>query len=195
MSLLGRVVAALRAGAPVILATDTVYGLAAAADRPEAVARIFALKDRPVDVRMAVLVADPAQAREHVALGTAGEALAEAFWPGPLTIVARRHDGGALAAGDAETLGVRCPGDSFVRSVAAEVGPVAATSANVHGRSTPATAAEVAACFPTVELIVDGGPREGAASTVVSVVGPEPVVLREGPISAAEIAAVIDVRP
>lgn len=195
MSLLDRVVASLRAGAPVILATDTVYGLAAVADQPEAVARIFALKDRPVDVRMAVLVADVTQARAHVELGPAGEALAAAFWPGPLTIVARRHDEGALAAGDADTLGVRCPDESFVRSVAAQVGPVAATSANPHGQPTPATAAEVAACFPGVEVVVDGGLRTGAASTVVSVVGPEPLVLREGPISAADIAAALGAPP
>lgn len=191
MTDLDRVVAALRAGEPVVVATDTVYGLAASAGRPEAVARIFALKNRPVDVHMAVLVADAAQARAYVDLGAAGEALAAEFWPGPLTIVAPRCDQGALATGDVGTLGVRCPDDSFVREVAAAVGPIAATSANRHGEPTPTTAAEVAACFPEVVVVVDGGPRAGAASTVVSVVAAEPVVLREGPIGESEIADVV----
>lgn len=191
MTKLDRVVEALRAGEPVILATDTVYGLAAAADRSEAVSRIFALKNRPVDVHMAVLVADPAQARAYVDLGRAGEALAAEFWPGPLTIVAPRRDDGALAAGDDDTIGVRCPDEPFVREVATAVGPIAATSANLHGEPTPTTAQEVAACFPGVTVVVDGGARSGAASTVVTVAGPEPVVLREGPIGEAEIAAVV----
>lgn len=192
MTAIDDAIAALRAGEPVVIPTDTVYGLAARAADAQAVAALFALKERPVDTRIAVLVAGPEQAAEHVdAGGAAYRALARRFWPGPLTIVAPRRDGGRLAAGDDETLGVRCPDDDLVRTLARAVGPIAATSANRHGRPTPATAAEVALEFPAVRVVVDGGPRPGAASTVVSVCTAPATVLREGPISAAAIAAAI----
>lgn len=189
---IARAAAEMRNGGVVVIPTDTVYGLAAAAEHSAAVDAMFALKQRPVDVRVAVLVADTDQARRYVDLGSVGEALAARFWPGSLTIVAPRHVVGSLAAGDDETLGVRCPDDTVARALAAEVGPVAATSANLHGGDTPARAGEVAELFPDVAVVLDDGPRPGAASTVVSVVGPTVEVLREGPISAAEIEAVVD---
>ncbi|MEQ8840545.1 MAG: L-threonylcarbamoyladenylate synthase [Acidimicrobiales bacterium] len=181
----------LRSGGVVIIPTDTVYGLAAAAENSAAVDAMFALKNRPVDVLVAVLVADIDQARNYVDLGPAGEALAARFWPGPLTIVAPRHVVGSLAAGDDETLGVRCPDDVVAVALASAVGPISATSANVHGGDTPVRAAEVAALFPTIATVLDDGPRPGVASTVVSVVGPTPVVLREGSITEAEIEAIV----
>jgi L-threonylcarbamoyladenylate synthase len=182
--------AALWAGRPVIIPTDTVYGLAARAADADAVAALFALKGRPVDTAIAVLVADAGQAGEFVdATVPAYRPLVERYWPGPLTVVAPRIDGGALAAGDATTLGVRCPDDDLVRALAAEVGPIAATSANRHGETTPTTAAAVAARFPEIAVVLDGGARPGAASTVVTVCTEPPSVLREGPIPAAEIEA------
>lgn len=184
-------VAAMLAGGVVAIPTDTVYGLAAAAEHTGAVEAMFRLKNRPVDLKVAVLVADVDQARQFVDLGAAGEALAARFWPGPLTIVAPRHVVGSLAAGDDETLGVRCPDDAVARALAGRVGPVAATSANLHGDDTPARAADVAELFPDVDVVIDDGPRPGAASTVVSVVDGSPVVLREGPISAADIDAAV----
>jgi L-threonylcarbamoyladenylate synthase len=193
MTTTGDAIAALRAGEPVVIPTDTVYGLAARAADADAVAQLFALKGRPVDTRIAVLVASPEQAADHVdASGAAYRALAARFWPGPLTIVAPRRDGGLLAAGDDDTLGVRCPDDDLVRTVAAAVGPIAATSANRHGHRTPTTAAEVAREFPTVTVVLDGGARPGAASTVVSVCTDPPTVVREGPIGAGEIAAALE---
>ncbi len=186
---------ALRDGAPIIVPTDTVYGLAALATDHEAVAAIFALKHRPVDVRVAALVAGIDQAETLVDLGPVGRKLAEAFWPGALTIVARRRAGVDLAVGDATTVGVRCPDDDLVRGLAADVGPIAATSANFHGEEPPTTAAELRSLFPTVAVVVDGGERAGGASTVVSIVDEEPLILREGPIGAADIDAVLHGRP
>lgn len=182
---------AMLAGGVVVIPTDTVYGLAAAADQTDAVEAMFRLKNRPVDVKVAVLVADADQARRYVDLGPAGEALAARYWPGPLTIVAPRHVVGSLAAGDDETLGVRCPDDAVARALAERVGPVAATSANLHGQDTPARAADVGQLFPEVGVVIDDGPRPGAASTVVSVVDGAAIVLREGPISAADIDTVL----
>lgn len=184
-------IAALLQGEVVIVPTDTVYGLAAAADNSAAVTRMYALKERPVDVKVAVLVADQAQAEQFVDLGVVGRALASAFWPGPLTIVAPRHVIGSLHAGDNETLGVRCPADPLLCELAAAVGPIAATSANRHGEPTATTAGDAADAFPAVEVIVDGGPRPGSASTVVSVVEPVLEILREGPVTAADIDAVV----
>ena len=181
----------MRAGGVVVIPTDTVYGLAVAADNSVAVDAMFALKQRPVDLKVAVLVADIDQARQFVDLGPVGEALAARYWPGPLTIVALRHVVGSLAAGDEETLGVRCPDDDVARALAADVGPIAATSANLHGLDTPTRAGEVAELFPDVVVVIDDGPRPGAASTVVSVTGDAPAILREGPISAADIEAIV----
>lgn len=182
---------AMRRGDVVLVPTDTVYGLAVAAENRSAVDAMFALKQRPTDVRVAVLVADVDQARAYVDLGAVGERLAARYWPGPLTIVAPRHAVGSLAAGDDETLGVRCPDDAVARALAADVGPIAVTSANLHGHETPARAAEAADLFPGVAVVIDDGPRPGSASTVVSVVDGPPIILREGPIGLADIEATL----
>lgn len=194
MSDLDRVVAALQEGQIVLLPTDTVYGLAVMAINSAAVAAVFALKQRPVDTSVAVLVADTTQAARYVDLGAAGNALAERFWPGALTIVANRIDNGAVAAGTDSTLGVRCPDDDFVRSVAAAVGPLAASSANLHGQPTPELCSDAAEFFDTIQIVVDGGPRQGSASTVVSIVDGAPVLLRQGPISMENINAELSAR-
>ncbi len=194
MSDLDRVVAALREGQVVLLPTDTVYGLAVMATNSAALAAVFALKQRPVDTSVAVLVADIAHAARYVDLGADGNSLAERFWPGALTIVANRIDNGAVAAGTDSTLGVRCPDDDFIRSVAAAVGPLAASSANLHGQPTPEMCSEVAELFDTVQIVVDGGPRQGSASTVVSIVDSAPALLRQGPISMANINAALSAR-
>lgn len=191
MSDLDRVVSALRDGQVVLIPTDTVYGLTVMATNRVALAGLFALKQRPVDTSVAVLVADTAQAALYVDLGAAGKVLAERFWPGALTIVAERIDGGALAAGTDSTIGVRCPNDAFVRSVAALVGPLAASSANLHGEPTPELCSDAARIFDTVEIVVDGGRRSGSASTVVSIVSGSVDLLRDGPVSMANISAAL----
>jgi L-threonylcarbamoyladenylate synthase len=181
---------ALRNGDPIVLPTDTVYGLAALAADRDAVAKIFAVKKRPVDIRIAVLVTDLAQAEEFVEMSPVARCLAEAFWPGALTIVAPRRPGCALAVGDETSVGVRCPDHPLVRELARREGPIAATSANRHGQPTPTTAADVAAIFPKTGMIIDGGRIDGSASTVVSVMG-DVAVLRQGSVTSADIDAVL----
>ncbi len=190
-----RAAEALRAGKPIIVPTDTVYGMVALATDHDAIASIFALKQRPTETHMALLVADLQQAETLVELGPDGHRLAVAFWPGAFTIVAPRRPGHDLTVGGEDTVGVRCPDDEFLRELADEVGPIAATSANLPGEEPLATAADLAIVFPTVELIVDGGERRGHASTVVTVVDGPPIVLREGPISALDIDAVLSAGP
>ena len=181
---------ALRDGEPIVLPTDTVYGIAALAADGNAVAKIFAVKKRPLDTRIAALVTDLAQAEEVVEISPVARCLAEAFWPGALTIVAPRRPGCDLAVGDETSIGVRCPDHPLVRELARREGPIATTSANRHGQPTPKTAVDVAAAFPKIGMIIDGGRIDGSASTVVSVMG-DVAVLRQGSVTSADIDAVL----
>ena len=180
--------AALRAGEPVGVPTDTVYGLAAGAGDADAIQRLFELKERPADRSIAVLVADVAAAAALVEFDGPAQRLAEHFWPGPLTIVAARTPAAPSHLGTGETIGVRVPDDEVMLAIAGPA-PLAVTSANLHGGPTPSTAQGVADLFPTLNLVIDGGARPGASSTVVDVTGSAPAVLREGPISLDEIIA------
>ena len=177
-------------GGTVVVPTDTVYGIAAVPDNPTAVDRIFEVKQRPTGMHLAVLVDDVEQIR-LVSSDSRSEvrALAVAYWPGALTMVlpAAKDFVAPLGHNDG-TVGVRCPDHALVRAIAAAVGPIAVTSANLHGEPTPATAAEVAERLPGADLVIDGGPCPGGvASTVVSLVGSTPKVLRDGPISQHDI--------
>lgn len=188
--LVDEIVAALRAGDAVVLPTDTVYGVAALPAADGATGRLRALKERGADAPFAVLVADEAQAREVAELPPTAARLARAHWPGPLTLVLSRSTSAAGwdLGGDPATIGVRCPDHPLVRAVARAAGPIATTSANRHGRPTPPTAAEAAAALVgEVALTVDGGPLPGTASTVVDLAGPEPRILREGPLDRAAL--------
>jgi L-threonylcarbamoyladenylate synthase len=183
---------ALRAGEVVALPTDTVYGLAALPTVAGATDRLFALKGRGTDTPIAVLCADAGQAfglAAPDALSGEVRRIAGHLWPGPLTLVLPRRPGLGYALGEpAETVGVRCPDHELVRAIAADVGPVATTSANHHREPTAPTAEGVAATFGAgLGLVVDGGRREAPPSTVVAVTGTGWKVLREGPIPLAEV--------
>jgi tRNA threonylcarbamoyl adenosine modification protein (Sua5/YciO/YrdC/YwlC family) len=182
---------ALRAGEVVLLPTDTVYGIAVRAELPGATARLFSLKDRSEIQPVAVLVAGRDQALTLVADADDGIVrVMDRLWPGPLTLVLRRapeHEHLELG-GDPTTIGIRCPDHDLVRALAADVGPLATTSANRHGEPTPPTAADAAASLVgPVALVVDGGPAGTVASTVVDLTGSEPHVLREGAVTVADI--------
>ena len=258
--------AVLRGGGVVAIPTDTVYGLAAVATKPEAVARLAAMKGRSKSQPIAVLVSDAEQAEELAGvLSAEAVSLMDAFWPGPLTIVLPAAEGtsaagtasegtantaevlsgsemagtaaaGTAAAGTAAadttaadttvadttaadmTIGIRCPDHNWVRELARQVGPIVATSANLHGEPPCATAEEVVQAFSKTHetalesaiskspegsvpktkpalikpaLIIDGGPSAAAASTVVDCLSPQPKILREGPITREQIDAAL----
>ena len=178
----------LRSGGVVILPTDTVYGLTALASDGAAVGDLFERKGRSADRRVAVLVADADQAQLVVTAGQAFSLLAGALWPGPLTIVCDRPDGfGPWWGEGGATVGVRCPDHNLVRALAAEVGPIATTSANRAGEPTPADAAGAASAVGGGLLVLDGGPCAGRPSTVLDLTEEPARILRLGAVSAAQI--------
>ncbi len=186
--------AALAAGGVVALPTDTVYGLAVLPGVDGAAARLFALKGRTAAVPVAVLCADADQAlalADPATLGDDVRRLAARLWPGPLTLVLRRRPGLDWPLGEpAATVGVRCPDEPLVRALAAEVGPLATTSANRHGEPTPPDAPGVAGALGTgLALVIDGGPRAGVASSVVDATGPGWGMLRVGPLTLDDVTA------
>ena len=175
--------ATLAAGEPIVLPTDTVYGLAALPSATGAIDRVYELKDRPPSVPIAMLVGSLAEADGLWEASTLALGLAHAFWPGPLTIVGKRRGAGG-------TVGVRCPDHDFIRALAGRTGPLAVTSANRHGERTPATAREAAGgLLGAVALVVDGGRCEGEPSTVVDVTRSELAIIRVGPITEEQIRA------
>lgn len=188
-----QVAAALRSGGVVVLPTDTLYGLVALAADPAATARLFEIKGRTGDVPLAVLCADVEHAMDLVAapVDRSVRAVAERWWPGALTLVVPRRDGLDLHLGEPQsTIGLRVPDHDLVRAVASQVGPLAATSANLHGAPPATTAAgAIEALGAGVVLAVDGGELAETASTVIDATRRPWRVLREGPIAAADILA------
>jgi len=189
--------ALLCAGAVVAVPTDTVYGLAADAADAAAVARVFAAKGREETKPLPIFIRDRAQARELAqAWPEAAERLAEAFWPGALTLIvpARRDLAAWLPAGQ-ETIALRQPAHALVAALLAATGrALTGTSANRSGQAPCRSAAEVAAQLgDRIAAIADGGPSAPGAqpSTIVDVSGARPRLARAGAIPAAAIAAVV----
>jgi L-threonylcarbamoyladenylate synthase len=187
--------AAIAAGAVVAVPTDTVYGLAANALDPAAVAAVFALKGRAFDQPLPIAVSGRAQAAALAAsLPPAFERLARAFWPGALTLVvpAGPRLPSAVTAGRG-AVGLRQPDLPLLAELLRGAGmPLTLTSANRSGQPACRTAAAVAEQFgEACPLLADGGTTPtGLASTVVDVCGPEPRILRAGAIPAERLEAV-----
>jgi tRNA threonylcarbamoyl adenosine modification protein (Sua5/YciO/YrdC/YwlC family) len=176
---------ALRRGDVVCIPTDTVYGLAVDPAIPGATQKLFDVKGRGRDVPIAVLVADADQAWSIAQLPLPDPALdlAARHWPGPLTIIVRRSAGWKADIGDDRgTVGVRCPDHDLVRAWCRDVGPLAVTSANVHGAPTPPTAAEAGALLGPGAVVYDGGRLAGTPSTVVDCTVDPPRIVRQGAI-------------
>jgi L-threonylcarbamoyladenylate synthase len=190
-------VRALREGGLVILPTETVYGLAADAGDPLAVARIFEAKGRPRFNPLISHVADLAAAQRIAHLDDRALTLAKAFWPGPLTLVAPLKDAAAvcdLARAGLDTVAVRVPGHPLALALLARFGgPVVAPSANRSGRPSPTTYADaVEETGDKAAAGLDGGPCQvGLESTVVAVLGGRPRLLRPGAVTRAQIEALI----
>jgi L-threonylcarbamoyladenylate synthase len=189
-------VAALEAGAIVALPTDTVYGIAVALDTPGGIEALFAAKKRPPERGIALLIADAAQAATIAEWPATAAALADAFWPGGLTLVVPQRADVAcppVLTGGAPTIGLRVPDHAAPRVLAAAVGPLPTTSANRSGQPEAADAAAIIEQLgDAIALVIDGGPaRGGPASTVVDCSVDPPRILRVGAIPADAIAGTL----
>ena len=204
-----------RSGGLFGLPTETVYGLAADADNAAAVAQIFATKGRPADHPLIVhLAARGSDDGAHVdttlqdgvdhycpAVPDFARALMTAFWPGPLTLIVPRRDGvGAAAAGGQDSIGLRCPAHPLAQAVLSAlrsppagevvVWGLAAPSANKFGRVSPTRASHVEEEFDGAIAVLDGGACDvGIESTIIDCTRGEPVLLRPGAITAAQVWA------
>ncbi len=183
----------LERGRVVAIPTDTVYGLAARIDRPEALAAVFAAKGRPPGLALPVLVSRWREARAVASSWPrSASMLAARFWPGALTVVVPcEPELGAHLGGGGTTVGLRRPRHKFVQALCHRAGPLATTSANRHGDPPCTTAAQVCSAFDVtaVALVVDGGTCDGLPSTVVDCTVSPPACLREGSIAWSWIEA------
>jgi L-threonylcarbamoyladenylate synthase len=188
---------ALREGHLVGLPTETVYGLAANATDDAAVAQIFVAKGRPADHPLIVHVASATQVPVFAAqVPGFAQALIDAFWPGPLTLILPRQSGVASAsAGGQDSIGLRCPSHPVAQRLlqtcaAMGVQGVSAPSANRFGRVSPTTAAHVQSELGTDLLILDGGEcAVGIESTIIDCTRGAPILLRPGHITRVQIEA------
>lgn len=178
----------IRAGEPIAVPTETVYGLAVDATNSEAVARVYEAKGRPSFNPLIVHVADLEMAERFGRVSGTTRALAEAHWPGPLTLVVPARPGSAISSlvtAGLDTIAVRAPAHPAMRAlIAAADWPLAAPSANASGGLSPTRAEHVVASLGgRIGLVLDGGATaHGIESTVVAVEGERLTLLRPGPV-------------
>ena len=181
---------ALRGGNVIAAPTETVYGLMALWQSDSARQEIYRLKHRPADKRLQMLAPDVETAiRAGLKPNDMLQKIANAFWPGPLTVIVEANDG--------DTIGLRIPNHPFILKFLRELGePLAATSANLSGTPAAITPSDAVANLDgRPALLIDGGKvtvTGGASSTVVSIVGGTITILRQGPITLQDIQTVLD---
>ena len=184
----------LRAGGLLAFPTDTVYGLACAAARPDRLDAIFELKRRPADKRVPMLVADLDQVpADRWSVDDRARALASRFWPGPLTLVLQAVDGSSSQA-------FRAPDHVVAQALITAAGPMLATSANISGQPDTLDAEDVLIAFATqrdeLDAVLDGGRVPGGvASTVLDLSTTPPQLVRDGPVTRAELDELLELAP
>lgn len=190
----------LRTGGLVAVPTETVYGLAGDATRPETVAAIFAAKGRPSFNPLISHVADLEAVERHGILNPAARRLAERFWPGPMTLVlSKRADSpiADLTTAGLDSVALRIPSHPVFRRLSRQVGlPLAAPSANRSGRISPTSAIHVREeLFGRINGILDGGPTDvGLESTVIACLDETPILLRPGGIPHEAVEACLGIK-
>jgi L-threonylcarbamoyladenylate synthase len=184
----------LQSGGIVAFPTDTVYGLGALAFNNSAIESIYKAKDRPIEKAIPILIAD-VDDLEMVGddFPDMARIFASRFWPGPLTCIIPKKQTLPIAVSATATVAVRIPDHKDARALLRATGAMAVTSANISGQASPSTAQEVYNQLNgRIPLILDGGKtRGGVPSTLVDCTGEKPVILREGPITLAELLAVL----
>lgn len=181
----------LRRGYPVVFPTDTVYGVGVSPFEETAIERLYAVKGRPASKGIPILLADLVDL-DKVAdtIPAVAQSLIERFWPGPLTLIVPRRSGLPDVISPNNNIAVRIPAHAVARALIREAGgAVATSSANLSGQ-TPARSGEAAfaALNGVVAAVLDDGPSPGdRASTIVDCTGAWPIVVREGPLPAADL--------
>jgi L-threonylcarbamoyladenylate synthase len=193
---LAEAVAALEAGQVLAAPTETFYGLVADAFNVQALCQLNRLKRKPADTPILVLLADPSAVHQvSDALPERFHALADMFWPGPLTLVIPAAPGvPSEISGGRGTVAVRVPGLALPRRVAARLGrPITGISANLHGEQPCRTALDVSRTFPDcLGMILDGGPTPGGApSTILDISVSPPRILRRGIVPSSSLRALL----
>jgi L-threonylcarbamoyladenylate synthase len=188
--------ACLLGGGVAIIPTDTVYGLAALPTQADAVRLLYSVKGRPGQMHLPVLGATVTQVLDlGIEMTGPAQALAERFWPGPLTMVLGFDPGTARPPwlSGRDEVAVRLPRHDFLAALLARTGVLLVTSANLHGMATPPSAAVASDMLGSrVGLVIDGGPLDGAPSTLVNVRHGGATVERVGALDPAAIAAALD---
>lgn len=192
-------ISAVKGGRLVVLPTDTVYGIGADAFDGAAVSALLAAKRRGRDMPVPVLVGSWTTIDGLVyTVPTAARELIRAFWPGALSLVVRQAPSLQWDLGDANgTVMLRMPLHPVAIELLRAVGPMAVSSANVSGQPPAVTVSEaVDQLGDKVEVYLDGGAAEAqAASTIVDLTGPQPKILREGPVTTERVGAVLGIEP
>ena len=192
---LQRCLSDLRRGHPVAIPTETVYGLAGDARNGDAIAAIYASKQRPQFNPLICHVADMDMARHIGQFNAQAEKLAAAFWPGPLTLVVPRSDDcpvDPLASAGLDSIAIRLPAHELARSLLRRfAAPLVAPSANPSGRLSPSTAAHVHALLPDINVLDGGACAIGVESSIVGCLDDRPLWLRAGGLARADIEAVL----
>jgi len=184
----------LQSGGLIAFPTDTVYGLGVLAFDSEGIDQLYAVKGRDTSKAIAVLVGNiSVLAQVTIKLGIHAQRLADRFWPGPLTLVVPRHPSLPPNLSPLPTIGVRMPDHKHTLALLNRTGPLAVTSANLSGKPSTKSAEEVFEQLNGyIPLILDGGTTAGGIpSTVVDCTGSELAVLREGPISMAQLLSAL----
>lgn len=183
--------ALLAAGEVVGVPTETVYGLAADALNPTACAKIFEAKERPLSDPLIVHVPDAARVHDLAEFPDAARRIADAHWPGPLTLILpRRSCVPDIVTAGQDTVAIRVPAHPVFRDLLRLAGrPLAAPSANRFGRISPTSAADVAAELDgRIPLIIDGGPCPHGLESTIVLVDSKIHILRRGPVTAEDLA-------
>lgn len=183
----------LRSGGIIIAPTDTVYGIIGRADEEAVIKKIFALKKRPQEKAFPVFVKDIAEARRYAYISDTKAKFLEKIWPGPVTAVFHHKEKlPMLLTGGKDTIGIRVPNHPFLLKLLARVEfPLVQTSANISNQPPAKNLEEIQGYFKKgpkePELVIDGGVLAGGQSTMISLTGVNPVILRTGAVTKEEL--------
>ena len=178
-----------------IIPTDTVYGLCTNALNREGIKRIYRIKRRDIKKPLVLFVKDKGEIEKYGVVNDTARKIIDSFIPGPITIVLKRREGAPkISLRDIDTIGIRIPDEEFVINLLKNLDfPLATTSANLSGEETPKDISSLKKTFSgIVDFIVDGGEKSGTPSTVVSIIGEDVKILREGRIKKEEILKIIN---